>query len=144
MNSNAIIEVKRDAYIQAAHDEYMRLTKKTYDELKNYAKSEWGYGVRGDEFVTIEDAVATGQIAADNYLENEAEEAEAKAIAAAASAMGRRGGSAKTPAKREAAKRRENVGLAAGRKALAALTPEQRRENARKAASARWAKKKEN
>ena len=44
MNSNAIIEVKRDAYIQAAHDEYMRLTKKTYDELKNYAKSEWGGG----------------------------------------------------------------------------------------------------
>lgn len=61
----------------------------------------------------------------------------------AARAMGRRGGQAKTPAKAAAAKRRANEGLAAGRKALAALTPEQRSENARKAAAARWAKKKE-
>jgi hypothetical protein len=57
--------------------------------------------------------------------------------------IGRRGGQAKTPAKSAAAKRRANEGLEAGRKALAALTPEQRRENARKAAKARWAKKKE-
>ena len=60
----------------------------------------------------------------------------------AARAMGRKGGQAKTPAKSAAAKRRANSGLAAGRKALAALTPEQRSENARKAAKARWAKKK--
>ena len=62
----------------------------------------------------------------------------------AARAMGRKGGQAKTPAKKAAAKRRENSGLAAGRAALAALTPEQRSENARKAAKARWAKKKMN
>ena len=61
-----------------------------------------------------------------------------------ARAMGRKGGAAKTPAKSAAAKARANVGLAAGRKALAALTPEQRSENARKAAKARWAKKKMN
>ena len=59
-----------------------------------------------------------------------------------AASLGRKGGQAKTPAKAAAAKRRENSGLAAGRKALAALTPEQRRENARKAAKARWAKTK--
>ena len=63
-------------------------------------------------------------------------------ISDAARALGRKGGQAKTPAKAAAAKARANVGLAAGRKALAALTPEQRRENARKAAAARWAKKK--
>ena len=60
-----------------------------------------------------------------------------------AASLGRKGGQAKTPAKAAAAKARANVGLAAGRKALAALTPEQRSENARKAAKARWAKKKE-
>ena len=59
-----------------------------------------------------------------------------------AASLGRRGGQAKTQAKSAAAKRRANSGLAAGRKALAALTPERRRENARKAAKARWAKKK--
>ena len=59
-----------------------------------------------------------------------------------AASLGRKGGKAKTPAKSAAAKRRENSGLAAGRKAIAALTPEQRRENARKAAKARWAKTK--
>lgn len=64
-------------------------------------------------------------------------------ISDAARAMGRKGGQAKTPAKAAAAKARANVGLAKGRKALAALTPEQRSENARKAAKARWAKNKE-
>ena len=58
-----------------------------------------------------------------------------------AASLGRRGGQAKTPAKAAAAKARANVGLAAGRKALAAHTPEQRSENARKAAKARWGKK---
>lgn len=57
-----------------------------------------------------------------------------------AAALGRKGGQAKTAAKAAAAKARANVGLAAGRAALAALTPEQRRENAKKAAQARWAK----
>lgn len=57
-----------------------------------------------------------------------------------AASLGRRGGQAKTPAKKAAAKRRENTGLAAGRAALAALTPEQRSENAKKAAAARWKK----
>lgn len=60
-----------------------------------------------------------------------------------AASLGRKGGQAKTPAKSAAAKRRENSGLAKGREKLAALTPEQRSENARKAAAARWAKKKE-
>lgn len=64
-------------------------------------------------------------------------------ISKAAAMLGRKGGQAKTPAKADAAKRRANEGLEAGRKALAALTPEQRRENAKKAAKARWAKKKE-
>ena len=60
-----------------------------------------------------------------------------------AASLGRKGGKAKTPAKSAAAKARANVGLAAGRAALAALTPEQRSENAKKAAAARWAKNKE-
>ena len=60
-----------------------------------------------------------------------------------AASLGRKGGQAKTPAKSSAAKARANVGLAAGRATLAALTPEQRSENARKAAAARWAKKEE-
>lgn len=58
-----------------------------------------------------------------------------------AASLGRKGGQAKTPAKAAAAKRRANEGLEAGRAALAALTPEQRSENARKAAKARWSKK---
>lgn len=58
-----------------------------------------------------------------------------------AASLGRKGGKAKTPAKSAAAKRRENSGLAKGREKLAALTPEQRCENARKAAAARWGKK---
>jgi hypothetical protein len=59
-----------------------------------------------------------------------------------AASLGRKGGQAKTPAKSAAAKRRENSGLAKGREKLAALTPEQRSKNAKKAAAARWAKKK--
>jgi hypothetical protein len=58
----------------------------------------------------------------------------------AASAMGKKGGSQSTPAKSAAAKQRPNLGLAEGRKKLASLTPEQRRENAIKAAKARWKK----
>ena len=62
-------------------------------------------------------------------------------ISKAAAMLGRKGGQAKTAAKKIAAKARGNAGLAAGRKALAALTPEQRSENARRAAAARWGKK---
>ena len=62
-------------------------------------------------------------------------------ISKAASAMGRKGGKASTPAKSAAAKARPNLGLAKGRKKLASLSPEQRRENAKKAAKARWGKK---
>ena len=53
----------------------------------------------------------------------------------ARSEFGRRGGKASTEAKSAAAKQRPNLGLAEGRKALAKLTPEQRRENAKKAAA---------
>ena len=55
-----------------------------------------------------------------------------------ASAMGKKGGSQSTPAKSAAAKKRPNLGLAEGRKKLASLSPEQRSENAKKAARARW------
>ena len=58
----------------------------------------------------------------------------------AASAMGRKGGKVSSPAKAQAAKQRANPGLAEGRKKLASLSPEQRRENAKKAAAARWKK----
>lgn len=57
-----------------------------------------------------------------------------------AASLGRRGGQAKTPAKAAAAKRRKNSGLAKGREKLASLTQEQRSENAKKAAAARWKK----
>ena len=62
-------------------------------------------------------------------------------ISKAAATMGRKGGKASTPAKSAAAKQRANPGLAEGRKKLASLLPEQRRENAKKAAKARWGKK---
>jgi len=61
-------------------------------------------------------------------------------LSKAAAVMGRKGGKASTPAKSQAAKQRANPGLAEGRKKLASLSPEQRRENARKAAAARWKK----
>ena len=59
----------------------------------------------------------------------------------ARSEFGRRGGKAGGKAKSLAAKQRPNLGLAEGRKALTKLTPEQRSENAKKAARARWGKK---
>ena len=59
---------------------------------------------------------------------------------ASRSEFGRRGGKVSTKAKSQAAKQRLNLGLAEGRKALAKLTPEQRSENAKKAARARWKK----
>lgn len=62
-------------------------------------------------------------------------------LSKAAATMGRKGGKVSSPAKSQAAKQRANPGLAEGRKALAKLTPEQRSENARKAAQARWGKK---
>jgi len=58
----------------------------------------------------------------------------------ARSEFGRRGGKVGGAAKSQAAKQRPNLGLAEGRKALAKLTPEQRSENAKKAAAARWKK----
>jgi len=61
-------------------------------------------------------------------------------ISKAAAVMGRKGGKVSSPAKSAAAKARPNLGLAEGRKRLASLTPEQRRENAKKAARARWKK----
>lgn len=61
-------------------------------------------------------------------------------ISKAAAEMGRKGGKVSSPAKSAAAKQRANPGLAEGRKKLASLTPEQRRENAIKAANARWKK----
>ena len=57
-----------------------------------------------------------------------------------AASLGRKGGKVSSPAKSQAAKQRPNPGPAEGRKKLASLTPEQRRENARKAAAARWKK----
>ncbi|MFA6931870.1 MAG: hypothetical protein WCT05_16220 [Lentisphaeria bacterium] len=62
-------------------------------------------------------------------------------ITKAAAVMGRKGGKASTPAKSAAAKKRANLGLAEGREKLAALTPKQRKENAKKAAETRWSKK---
>ena len=61
-------------------------------------------------------------------------------ISKAAATMGRKGGKVSSPAKAQAAKQRPNLGLAEGRKKLASLSPEQRRENAIKAARARWKK----
>ena len=58
----------------------------------------------------------------------------------ARSEFGRRGGKAGGKAKSQAAKQRANPGLAEGRKKLASLSPEQRSENAKKAARARWKK----
>ena len=61
-------------------------------------------------------------------------------IESAAAVMGRKGGKVSSPAKAQAAKQRPNLGLAEGRKKLASLSPEQRRENSKKAAAARWKK----
>lgn len=190
MNNNA---KKLEAFVSAAHDYYMDNTKKTFEELRDYQRSDWGDGLAGDEWASIDDAAEAGIDAAQQYIESERLTADQVITRAAlvssrhyvhtdtgsvmtglewmeqirsaypdldsafdpagdgahlveiespAASLGRKGGQAKTPAKAAAAKRRANVGLAAGRKALAALTPEQRSENARKAAKARWAKKK--
>lgn len=61
-------------------------------------------------------------------------------LSKAAAVMGRKGGKVSSPAKAQAAKKRANPGLAEGRKKLASLSPEQRGENARKAAAVRWKK----
>ena len=66
---------------------------------------------------------------------------QADQLSKAAAVMGRKGGKVSSPAKSAAAKQRPNPGLAEGRKKLASLSPEQRRENAKKAAAARWGKK---
>jgi len=62
---------KHDAFVRAAHDYYMNNTKKTFEELRDYQLSDWGDGLTGDEWASIDDAAEAGADAAQQYIESE-------------------------------------------------------------------------
>jgi len=62
---------KLDAFVRAAHDYYMDHTKKTFEELRDYQRSDWGDGLVGDEWASIDDAAEAGIDAAQQYIESE-------------------------------------------------------------------------
>lgn len=68
MNSN---DKKLAAFVRAAHDYYMDHTKKTFEELRDYQRSDWGDGLTGDEWASIDDAAEAGADAAQQYIESE-------------------------------------------------------------------------
>lgn len=120
------------------------ITRAGLRDDRYYIHTDTGAGDTGAGWAsTLRDIEARGDADLDDAFDPAGDGAHLVEIESPAASLGRRGGQAKTPAKAAAAKRRANEGLAAGRKALAALTPEQRSENARKAAKARWGKKEE-
>ena len=68
MNSN---DKKLAAFVQSAHDYYMEHTAKTFEELRDYQRSDWGDGLVGDEWASIDDAAEAGIDAAQQYIESE-------------------------------------------------------------------------
>ena len=64
---------KLTAFVQSAHDYYMNNTKKTFEELRkdSYQRSDWGDGLRGDEWPSVDDAAEAGIDAAQQYIESE-------------------------------------------------------------------------
>ena len=68
MNSN---DKKLAAFVQSAHDYYMEHTAKTFEELRDYQRSDWGDGLRGDEWASVDDAAEAGIDAAQQYIESE-------------------------------------------------------------------------
>ena len=59
------------AFIQSAHDYYMEHTAKTFEELRDYQRSDWGDGLVGDEWPSVDDAAEAGIDAAQQYIESE-------------------------------------------------------------------------
>jgi hypothetical protein len=116
----------------SAIDEFF--TEKTFREILNYDD---------EQFEKMADELGMEEIDWDRvqFLAHDVLTEWQADISKAAAVMGRKGGKVSSPAKSQAAKQRPNLGLAEGRKALAKLTPEQRHENAKKAAAARWGKK---
>ena len=68
MNSN---DKKLAAFVQSAHDYYMEHTAKTFEELRDYQRSDWGDGLVGDEWASVDDAAEAGIDAAQQYIESE-------------------------------------------------------------------------
>ena len=66
-------DAKINAFVSAAHDYYMNNTKKTFEELRkdSYQRSDWGDGLRGDEWASVDDAAEAGIDAAQQYIESE-------------------------------------------------------------------------
>lgn len=64
-------DAKINAFVSAAHDYYMNNTKKTFEELRDYQRSDWGDGLTGDEWPSVDDAAEAGIDAAQQYLESE-------------------------------------------------------------------------
>ena len=64
-------DAKINAFVSAAHDYYMNNTKKTFEELRDYQRSDWGDGLRGDEWASVDDAAEAGIDAAQQYIESE-------------------------------------------------------------------------
>ena len=64
-------KAKQQAFIEAAHTLYLANTGKTFQELKNYNKSDWEDGLAGAELKTIEDAKTHGKAVAMRLLEKE-------------------------------------------------------------------------
>ena len=67
-NSN---DKKLAAFVQSAHDYYMEHTAKKFEELTAYQLSDWGDGLTGDEWASIDDAAEAGIDAAQQYIESE-------------------------------------------------------------------------
>ncbi len=64
-------DAKINAFVSAAHDYYMEHTAKTFDELRDYQRSDWGDGLVGNEWASIDDAAEAGIDAAQQYIESE-------------------------------------------------------------------------
>jgi len=62
---------KLTAFVQSAHDYYMEHTAKTFEELRDYQRSDWGDGLTGDEWASADEAAEAGIDAAQQYIESE-------------------------------------------------------------------------
>lgn len=79
---------KLNSFVRAAHDYYMYHTKKTFEELRDYQRSDWGDGLTGDEWASAAEAAEAGIDSAQNYLSGEDECAERYRVANEFPALG--------------------------------------------------------
>lgn len=67
-------ETRKEAFIQAAHERYIRHTGQPLQKVKEYMRHyrrDWGDGIDGSEFSDLDDARECGMEAADQALERE-------------------------------------------------------------------------